>query len=179
MQTTVTPTREQILAFCAEAPVERVFLEDVARRGLGRFTAVEDGRGWPHGAVQRGRERRPVGPRLRRVRRGRRRWRRANAHRRGGRGRRAVGRGPRSAPAATRRPAGPDRSTSSAPRPSRGRPRCGRRVRAISTASYRRARRPTKKRSGSIRCVVIRTASGGGRGSRSRRVARGSGSRTG
>jgi uncharacterized protein len=45
MQTTVTPTREQILAFCAEAPVERVFLEDVARRGLGRFTAVEDARG--------------------------------------------------------------------------------------------------------------------------------------
>ena len=45
MQTTVTPTREQILAFCAEAPVERVFLEDVARRGLGRFAAVEDGRG--------------------------------------------------------------------------------------------------------------------------------------
>jgi len=35
------PTREQVLAFCAESPVERVFLEDVARRGLGRFTAVE------------------------------------------------------------------------------------------------------------------------------------------
>ena len=45
MQTTVMPTREQILAFCAEAPVERVFLEDVARRGLGRFTAVEDADG--------------------------------------------------------------------------------------------------------------------------------------
>ena len=42
MATTVTPTREQILRFCAEDPVERVFLEDVARRGLGRFTAVED-----------------------------------------------------------------------------------------------------------------------------------------
>jgi GNAT superfamily N-acetyltransferase len=42
MTTTVTPTREQILSFCAEDPVERVFLEDVARRGLGRFTAVEE-----------------------------------------------------------------------------------------------------------------------------------------
>jgi hypothetical protein len=45
MTTTVTPTRDQILAFCAEDPVERVFLEDVARRGLGRFTAVEDADG--------------------------------------------------------------------------------------------------------------------------------------
>src|SRR5207302_6705927 len=41
----IEPGLEQILAFCAEDPVERVFLEDVARRGLGRFTAVEkDGR---------------------------------------------------------------------------------------------------------------------------------------
>jgi ribosomal protein S18 acetylase RimI-like enzyme len=37
------PSVEQILAFCAEDPVERVFLEDVARRGLGRFSALEDG----------------------------------------------------------------------------------------------------------------------------------------
>ncbi len=35
------PRIEQVLAFCAEDPVERVFLEDVARRGLGRFVAVE------------------------------------------------------------------------------------------------------------------------------------------
>jgi ribosomal protein S18 acetylase RimI-like enzyme len=35
------PRRDEILAFCAEDPVERVFLEDVARRGLGRFTALE------------------------------------------------------------------------------------------------------------------------------------------
>jgi ribosomal protein S18 acetylase RimI-like enzyme len=33
------PGLEQILAFCAQDPVERVFLEDVARRRLGRFTA--------------------------------------------------------------------------------------------------------------------------------------------
>jgi uncharacterized protein len=31
------PKRDQILRFCAQDPVERVFLEDVARRGLGRF----------------------------------------------------------------------------------------------------------------------------------------------
>jgi uncharacterized protein len=34
------PSLKQILAFCAENPVERVFLEDVARRGLGRFSAL-------------------------------------------------------------------------------------------------------------------------------------------
>jgi hypothetical protein len=45
MSPTVVPSREQILAFCAEDPVERVFLEDVARRGLGRFAGVEDGDG--------------------------------------------------------------------------------------------------------------------------------------
>jgi ribosomal protein S18 acetylase RimI-like enzyme len=37
----VTPTLEQILSFCAQEPVERVFLEDIARRGLGRFSALE------------------------------------------------------------------------------------------------------------------------------------------
>lgn len=31
------PKRDEILRFCAQDPVERVFLEDVARRGLGRF----------------------------------------------------------------------------------------------------------------------------------------------
>jgi ribosomal protein S18 acetylase RimI-like enzyme len=39
------PSLEDILGFCAEEPVERVFLEDVARRGLGRFVArKEEGR---------------------------------------------------------------------------------------------------------------------------------------
>jgi len=37
------PEFEEILAFCAEDPVERVLLEDVARRGLGRFAAVRGG----------------------------------------------------------------------------------------------------------------------------------------
>ena len=32
-----------MLAFCDADPVERVFLEDVARRGLGRFAALDDG----------------------------------------------------------------------------------------------------------------------------------------
>ena len=35
------PSLEVILRFCAEDPVERVFLEDIARRGLGKFYAVE------------------------------------------------------------------------------------------------------------------------------------------
>ena len=39
----IEPKREQILRFCAEDPVERVFLEDVARRGLGRFVGLSEG----------------------------------------------------------------------------------------------------------------------------------------
>jgi ribosomal protein S18 acetylase RimI-like enzyme len=37
------PSLEQVLEFCEREPVERVFLEDVARRGLGRFVATVDG----------------------------------------------------------------------------------------------------------------------------------------
>ena len=37
----VAPGLDEILAFCAEDPIERVFLEDIARRGLGRFSALE------------------------------------------------------------------------------------------------------------------------------------------
>jgi hypothetical protein len=36
------PSLEEILEFCGRAPIERVFLEDVARRGLGRFAALRD-----------------------------------------------------------------------------------------------------------------------------------------
>jgi hypothetical protein len=36
------PRLDEILAFCAEDPIERVFLEDVARRGLGRFTGLTE-----------------------------------------------------------------------------------------------------------------------------------------
>jgi RimJ/RimL family protein N-acetyltransferase len=35
------PSLEAILAFCALDPIERVFLEDVARRGIPRFRGVE------------------------------------------------------------------------------------------------------------------------------------------
>ena len=38
----IEPPLEQILEFCAGDPVERVFLEDVARRGLGRFSAFAE-----------------------------------------------------------------------------------------------------------------------------------------
>ena len=37
----VNPSQDQILRFCAKDPVERVFLEDVARRGLGRFVGLD------------------------------------------------------------------------------------------------------------------------------------------
>lgn len=41
----VEPTLEAILEYCERDPVERVFLEDVARRRLGSFTGIErDGR---------------------------------------------------------------------------------------------------------------------------------------
>ncbi|MBA3475517.1 MAG: GNAT family N-acetyltransferase [Actinobacteria bacterium] len=41
----VEPPLKQILRYCAEDPVERVFLEDAARRGHGRFAGIEeDGR---------------------------------------------------------------------------------------------------------------------------------------
>src|SRR5919202_4648215 len=39
----IEPNLEQILEFCSRDPVERVFLEDVARRGLGRFSAFAEG----------------------------------------------------------------------------------------------------------------------------------------
>ena len=45
MSVTVSPTLDQVLGFCAEDPIERVFLEDIARRGLGRFSAVARGGG--------------------------------------------------------------------------------------------------------------------------------------
>src|SRR5947207_9520718 len=45
VETPIEPGLDEILEFCAADPVERVFLEDVARRGLGRFTAfAQNGR---------------------------------------------------------------------------------------------------------------------------------------
>lgn len=43
--TVVEPSVRQVLEFCARDPVERVFLEDAARRGFGRFVAVANGDG--------------------------------------------------------------------------------------------------------------------------------------
>ncbi len=37
----IEPALDDILVFCAQDPIERVFLEDVARRGFARFRAVE------------------------------------------------------------------------------------------------------------------------------------------
>ncbi|MBA2294480.1 MAG: GNAT family N-acetyltransferase [Actinobacteria bacterium] len=37
----VEPSIDQVLAYCADDPIERVFLEDVGRRGSGRFAALE------------------------------------------------------------------------------------------------------------------------------------------
>jgi uncharacterized protein len=42
---TIEPTKAQVLDFCAREPVERVFLEDVARRDLGHFVAAEGANG--------------------------------------------------------------------------------------------------------------------------------------
>ncbi|MEP6910680.1 MAG: GNAT family N-acetyltransferase [Actinomycetota bacterium] len=39
------PSRDEMLAFCAKDPIERVFLEDVARRGFAHFQAVEGAEG--------------------------------------------------------------------------------------------------------------------------------------
>jgi uncharacterized protein len=41
----IEPSEQQVLEFCAHDPIERVFLEDVARRGLGRFGAIAGGDG--------------------------------------------------------------------------------------------------------------------------------------
>jgi uncharacterized protein len=41
----IVPDLDEILDFCAEEPVERVLLEDVARRSLGRFVAVRGDNG--------------------------------------------------------------------------------------------------------------------------------------
>jgi len=41
--TLVEPTRTEVLEYCARDPIERVFLEDAARRGFGRFAALRNG----------------------------------------------------------------------------------------------------------------------------------------
>jgi ribosomal protein S18 acetylase RimI-like enzyme len=41
----IEPTRDEVLEFCTHDPVERVFLEDAARRGFGRFSAIANREG--------------------------------------------------------------------------------------------------------------------------------------
>jgi hypothetical protein len=41
MQVLIEPSFDQVLEFCSRDPIERVFLEDVARRGYGKFLALE------------------------------------------------------------------------------------------------------------------------------------------
>jgi uncharacterized protein len=41
----IEPTYDQVIEFCGRDPIERVFLEDVARRDLGRFVATEGAEG--------------------------------------------------------------------------------------------------------------------------------------
>ena len=41
MSRLVEPRLEQVLEFCAREPIERVFVEEMGRRGSGRFVAVE------------------------------------------------------------------------------------------------------------------------------------------
>ena len=65
----VEPTTEQVLAFCAREPVERVFLEDVARRGLGRFVGLDGDDGTLDALCHVGANLVPSGDGLRRVRR--------------------------------------------------------------------------------------------------------------
>ena len=43
MRKLVEPSLAQIVEFCSREPIERVFLEDVARREIGRFVAVARG----------------------------------------------------------------------------------------------------------------------------------------
>jgi ribosomal protein S18 acetylase RimI-like enzyme len=46
MPSVTEPSLDQVLEFCSRDPIERVFLEDVARRGFGRFVGVPGDDGW-------------------------------------------------------------------------------------------------------------------------------------
>ena len=64
----VEPSTEQVLAYCAEDTVERVFLEDVARRGTGHFAALERDDGTLRALCHLGTNVVPVGRGMRRLR---------------------------------------------------------------------------------------------------------------
>ncbi|MEP6893561.1 MAG: GNAT family N-acetyltransferase [Gaiellaceae bacterium] len=54
MTQVIEPTTAQVLDFCADDPVERVFLEDVARRGQARFLALPGSAGAIYGLCHMG-----------------------------------------------------------------------------------------------------------------------------
>jgi hypothetical protein len=89
MSQVLKPRLDEMLEFCSADPVERVFLEDVARRGLGQFAAVA---GRPGGKLSAlchlGANVVPAGE-------GCAAFADATDHRRGDRGRRALARGSR------------------------------------------------------------------------------------
>ena len=173
----VEPPLDQILRYCAEDPVERVFLEDVARRGLGRFAGVEeDGR--LVALCHTGANVVPSGRGCGVFADADRACRGADADRRAAARERPLGGGAAPAARTPRGPARPAGLRDLGPRPSRGRAACGRRSSPTSTCSFRPARAHTRSSSGSTRSRGTPTASAGGRARRSRRAARGSGART-
>ena len=48
----IEPDLDRVLAFCAEDPIERVYLEEVARRGPGRLVATVEAMLWDPGAAR-------------------------------------------------------------------------------------------------------------------------------
>ena len=119
--TLVEPTRNQVLEYCAREPVERVFLEDVARRGFGRFVGSRDRGGERSTALcHSGANLVPSGEGCEAFAGARRQLAGAHDHRRGARGRRALAARRDDAPAAAAR--GPARASPSTRSTSRRRP---------------------------------------------------------
>ena len=174
----IEPSIDQILRYCAEAPVERVFLEDVARRAQGRFAALADEDEALTALCHLGSNVVPSGAGCGAFADLAAQVGRADADRRGRSRLRSLGGGPQEAAAAPRRPSRPARlrDHGSAAGGRHG-PATGDRGRPRSPRS-RRARRPTTRSSASTRCAATPTASAGGRGRRSRRGGRGCGPRT-
>ena len=178
MDTLIEPALDEILAFCAEDPIERVFLEDVARRGLGRFTGARARTArLARSATSARTSSRPAsgcgafagvdGARRARMVIG-------EEHAVGDFWAAARHRLPRPA----RGPAGPAGLRARRAAGARARRACARRRTTTSSSSSRPARKPTARSSGSTRSSATPTASAGGRGRRSTRAARGSGART-
>ena len=172
------PSLEEILDFCAREPIERVFLEDVARRGLGRFAALRDG-GELVAVCHLGANLVPSGEGARSLREDRRALEAAHADRGRARGHRPLGGGARPPPGRSR---GPARTAGLRPRRGAAQPAARRFARppfTTSTSSSARPRRRSSRRSASTPTPATRRSSSGVPGRRSRRAAAGSGRRAG